>query len=37
MEASLIHRDGEDPLWSGLDDWDGPRVTSIPGVLDVLE
>jgi putative hydrolase of the HAD superfamily len=35
MEAILIHREGEDPLW-GLDAWDGPRVTSIPGVLDVL-
>ena len=36
MDAILIHREGEDPLW-GLDAWDGPRVTSIPGVLDVLE
>jgi putative hydrolase of the HAD superfamily len=36
MDAILIHRPGERPLW-GLDDWDGPRVTSIPGVLDVLE
>jgi putative hydrolase of the HAD superfamily len=35
MEAILIHREGDPPLW-GLDDWDGPRVTSIPGVLDVL-
>ena len=35
MDAILIHREGEDPLW-GLDAWDGPRVTSIPGVLDVL-
>ncbi|MDX6474965.1 MAG: putative hydrolase of the superfamily [Gaiellaceae bacterium] len=35
MEAILIHRPGEDPLW-GLDAWNGPRVTSIPGVLDVL-
>jgi putative hydrolase of the HAD superfamily len=35
MDAILIHREGEPPLW-GLDDWDGPRVTSIPGVLDVL-
>ena len=35
MDAILIHREGESPLW-GLDDWDGPRVTSIPGVLDVL-
>ncbi len=36
MDAILIHRDGEDPLWPGLEVWDGPRVTSIPGVLDVL-
>jgi putative hydrolase of the HAD superfamily len=36
MEAVLIHRAGERPLW-GLDDWDGPRITSIPGVLDLLE
>ena len=36
MEAILIHREGEAPLWD-LDDWDGPRVTSIPGVLEVLE
>jgi putative hydrolase of the HAD superfamily len=35
MDAILIHRPGEPPLW-GLDDWDGPRITSIPGVLDVL-
>lgn len=35
MDAILIHRPGEQPLW-GLEDWDGPRVTSIPGVLDVL-
>ena len=35
MDAILIHREGEDPLW-GLDAWDGPRVTSIPGVLDLL-
>jgi putative hydrolase of the HAD superfamily len=36
MEAVLIHRPGERPLW-GLDDWDGPRVTSIPGVLELLD
>lgn len=35
MDAILIHRPGERPLW-GLDAWDGPRVSSIPGVLDVL-
>ena len=37
MEAILIHRAGEDPLWREVRDWDGPRVTSIPGVLDVLK
>lgn len=37
MEAILIHRPGQDPLWSEVLDWDGPRVTSIPGVLEVLE
>ena len=37
MEAILIHRPGEEPLWPGLDEWDGPRVTSIPDVLEVLE
>jgi putative hydrolase of the HAD superfamily len=37
MDAILIHRAGEDPPWPALVDWDGPRVTSIPGVLEVLE
>lgn len=32
MEAILIHRPDEGPLWD-LHDWDGPRVTSIPDVL----
>jgi putative hydrolase of the HAD superfamily len=36
MDAILIHRPGEAPLW-GLDEWDGPRVTSIPAVLDLLD
>lgn len=36
MQAILIHRDGEDPFWPELRDWDGARVTSIPGVLEVL-
>jgi len=36
MDAILIHREGEGPLWPGLEAWDGPRITSIPGVLDVL-
>jgi putative hydrolase of the HAD superfamily len=37
MGAILIHAPGEDPYWPGLRDWDGPRVTSIPEVLEVLE
>jgi putative hydrolase of the HAD superfamily len=37
MEAILIHRPGDDPLWPEVKEWDGPRVTSIPGVLEVVE
>ncbi|MBA3842995.1 MAG: HAD-IA family hydrolase [Actinobacteria bacterium] len=37
MEAILIEREGEDPLWPEIADWAGPRVTTIPGVLSVLE
>jgi putative hydrolase of the HAD superfamily len=37
MEAILIHRPGEDPFWPEVRTWDGPRVTSIPEVLEVLE
>ena len=37
MRAILIHRPGGDPLWPELLDWDGPRITSIPEVLEVLE
>lgn len=37
MEAILIHRPGEDPLWPEVREWDGPRVTSIPEVLEVVE
>jgi putative hydrolase of the HAD superfamily len=36
MDAILIHRVGEDPPWPEVREWDGPRVTSIPGVLDLL-
>lgn len=36
MEAILIHRPGEDPFWPEGADWDGPRVTSIPSVLEVI-
>ena len=36
MDAILIHRPGEDPFWPELAEWDGPRVTSIPEVLEVI-
>jgi putative hydrolase of the HAD superfamily len=36
MDAILIHRAGEEPAWPEVLDWDGPRVTSIPAVLDLL-
>ncbi|MGZ4258230.1 MAG: HAD family hydrolase [Gaiellaceae bacterium] len=37
MRALLIHRPGEPPLWPEVQTWEGPRVTSIPEVLEVLE
>jgi putative hydrolase of the HAD superfamily len=37
MRAILIHRPGEEPYWENLADFGGPRVTSIPDVLEVLE
>ncbi len=36
MDAILIHRAGEEPPWPEVREWDGPRVTSIPAVLDLL-
>jgi putative hydrolase of the HAD superfamily len=37
MRAILIHKPGIDPMWPEVRTWDGPRVTSIPQVLEVLE
>jgi putative hydrolase of the HAD superfamily len=37
MRAILIHAPNEEPYWENLADFDGPRVTSIPDVLEVLE
>ena len=37
MRAVLIHRDGEDPYWPEVATFAGPRVTSIPEVLEVLD
>lgn len=36
MEAVLIHRPGRDPYWPELRDWNGPRIDSLPKVLDVI-
>ena len=36
MRAVLIHKPGEDPPWPEAQAFAGARVTSIPGVLDVL-
>ncbi len=37
MEAILIHAPGGEPFWPEVRTWDGPRVTSIPEVLEVIE
>jgi putative hydrolase of the HAD superfamily len=37
MTPVLIHREGEDPPWENLRDWDGLRITSIPQVLELVE
>jgi putative hydrolase of the HAD superfamily len=37
MQAILIHRAGEEPPWPGLDAWDGPRVSSVPQVLGLID
>ena len=37
MRAVLIHQHGRDPLWPEVQEWDGPRITSIPEILEVLE
>jgi putative hydrolase of the HAD superfamily len=37
LRAVLIHRPGEPAAWPEVAAWDGPRVTTIPEVLEVLE
>jgi putative hydrolase of the HAD superfamily len=36
LRAVLIHRPDRPPIWPGLADWDGLRITSVPALLDVL-
>lgn len=37
MRAVLIHRAGHEPIWDELREWNGPRITSIPGLLELLD
>ena len=36
MRSVLIHRAGEEPHWREVREWAGPRITSIPEVLELL-
>jgi putative hydrolase of the HAD superfamily len=36
MQPVLVCHDGDGPRWEGLEDWDGPRITSIPQVLELV-
>jgi putative hydrolase of the HAD superfamily len=36
MTPVLIHRDGQEPYWEDVRDWDGQRITAIPQVLDLV-
>jgi len=36
MRSVLIHRDGEEPPWDEVRDWQGPRITAVPQVLSLL-
>lgn len=36
IRAVLIHRPGQDPLWPEAREWKGPRITSVPQVLELL-
>lgn len=36
MTPVLIHRDGSEPIWETVRDWDGLRITSLPQVLELV-
>ena len=36
MTPVLIHADGRDPIWEELHDWDGPRITALPQLLELV-
>jgi putative hydrolase of the HAD superfamily len=37
MRAVLIHREGEEPTWEEARDWPGPRITTIPQLVALLD
>lgn len=37
MRAVLIHRAGQEPLWDEARAWQGPRITTVPELLSVLD
>jgi putative hydrolase of the HAD superfamily len=37
MRAVLIHREGDEPQWDEVRDWQGTRITTIPQVLAHLD
>jgi putative hydrolase of the HAD superfamily len=37
LQAVLVHRVGEDPPWPEAVAWAGPRITSIPQILELVE
>ena len=37
MRALLIHRAGQEPLWDEARAWQGPRITTVPELLSVLD
>jgi putative hydrolase of the HAD superfamily len=36
MTPVLVQHNGAAPLWDGLEDWDGERITSIPQILGLV-
>lgn len=36
MTAVLVQHNPDGPLWDGLEDWDGERISSIPQVLELV-
>ena len=37
MRAVLITRPGEEPTWDEVRDWRGPRIASVPEILEYLD